>query len=147
MSKLSRQFCRRLAALAHFCCGYYQTQEVVSGVPLTIEHIIPLAKGGADAEENLWLSCRLCNKAKGVLLEGADSETNQITPLFNPCTQRWGEHFAWDETGTRIIGQTATGRVTVTALSLNSNLRARSRAIWVEAGWHPPIIYLSNDLS
>jgi hypothetical protein len=26
----------------------------------------------------------------------------------------------------------------VAALSLNSDLRLKSRAIWVEAGWHPP---------
>lgn len=120
-------------------CGYCLTQEVVSGIPLTIEHILPKAKGGGDEEENLWLSCRLCNEAKGVLTEFGDPETGQITVLFNPRVQRWSEHFAWDQAGTHIIGITAIGRATVAALTLNTELRTLARALWVEAGWHPPI--------
>jgi hypothetical protein len=129
---------QRIAEQAHHRCGYCLTQEVVSGVPLTLEHIIPKAKGGQDAEENLWLSCRLCNEAKGALTEAIDPETGVTVPLFNPRTQVWAEHFAWSEDSTRIIGQTPMGRATVVALSLNNELRVRARAIWVEAGWHPP---------
>jgi len=51
--------------------------ESVSGIPLTLEHLIPQAKGGSDDEENLWLSCRLCNEAKGILTEIFDSSTNE----------------------------------------------------------------------
>ena len=129
---------QRIAEQAHHRCGYCQTQEVISGIPLTLEHIVPKAKGGQDAEENLWLSCRLCNEAKSVSTEAIDPETGVTVPLFNPRTQTWPEHFTWSEDGTRIIGQTPTGRATVAALSLNSELRVRARAIWVEAGWHPP---------
>jgi len=129
---------QRIAGQAHHRCGYCLTQEVVSGIPLTLEHIIPKAKGGREVEENLWLSCRLCNEAKGVLTEASDPETGITVPLFNPRTQAWAEHFTWSEDGTRIIGQTPTGRATAVALSLNSELRVRARAIWVEVGWHPP---------
>jgi hypothetical protein len=129
---------QRIAEQAHHRCGYCLTQEVVSGIPLTLEHIIPKVGGGQDVEENLWLSCRLCNEAKGVLTEAIDPETGVTVPLFNPRTQAWAEHFTWSEDGIRIIGQTPTGRATVVALSLNSELRVRARAIWVEAGWHPP---------
>jgi 5-methylcytosine-specific restriction endonuclease McrA len=42
-------------------CGYCQSsQKYVLGI-LEIEHIIPKIAGGNDEEENLWLSCRLCN--------------------------------------------------------------------------------------
>jgi len=44
---------RRIAEQANFQCGYCRTQERVSGVPLTLEHIIPKAKSGSDTEENL----------------------------------------------------------------------------------------------
>jgi 5-methylcytosine-specific restriction endonuclease McrA len=31
----------------------------------TIDHVVPLSKGGADAEENWVLSCFSCNNQKG----------------------------------------------------------------------------------
>lgn len=129
---------QRVAERARHRCGFCLTQEVVSGIPLTLEHILPRAKGGKDRESNLWLSCRLCNEAKGILTEAIDPQTGTVAPLFNPRTEAWSEHFHWSEDGTHIIGQTPTGRATVAALSLNSELRLRARAIWVEAGWHPP---------
>ena len=128
----------QVAAQAQHRCGYCLTQEVVSGVPLTLEHIIPRALGGSDTEENLWLSCRLCNEAKGVQTQATDSDTESVVPLFNPHTDQWGEHFDWSEDSTMILGRTATGRATIAVLSLNSELRIRSRALWVEAGYHPP---------
>lgn len=129
---------RRIAKQARHRCGYCQTQEIVSGVPLTLEHILPKSSGGQSVEENLWLSCRLCNEAKGISTEAADPESGKLVPLFNPRTQAWTDHFAWSENGTIIVGKTPVGRATVEALSLNSELRVRARAIWVEAGWHPP---------
>lgn len=129
---------QRVAEQARYRCSYCLTQEVVSGVPLTVEHIVPQAKGGQTTEENLWLSCRLCNEAKGVLTEAFDPESNATVPLFNPRTQVWAEHFTWSDDGAQVIGKTPPGRATVVALSLNSELHMRARAIWVEAGWHPP---------
>lgn len=135
---VSAQVRQRVAAQARYRCGYCQTQEVVSGVPLTLEHLTPKARGGQDDEENLWLSCRLCNEAKGVLTEAADLQTGVSVPLYNPRTQTWTEHFAWEEQSTRLIGLTAVGRATIQALSLNDELRVRARAIWAQAGYHPP---------
>lgn len=129
---------QQVAEQARYCCGYCLTQERISGIPLTIEHLLPKAKGGQDNLENLWLSCRLCNEAKGVLTEVLDPESGLLVSLFNPRSQSWTEHFAWDATGIQIIGQTDIGRATVMALNLNSEFRLRTRAIWVEAGWHPP---------
>lgn len=138
MSYTTRKVRPHIAIQAKHMCGYCQLQEVVSGIPLTIEHIIPIARGGTDDEDNLWLSCGLCNGKKGTIVTVIDSKTNQETPLFNPRFQIWKDHFLWDETGTKLIAQSAIGRVTIKALSLNSDLRVRSRSFWVKAGWHPP---------
>jgi hypothetical protein len=135
---IPRERRRRIAEEAQYRCGYCQTQEVVSGIPLTIEHITPKAKGGNDDNENLWLSCRLCNEKKGMLLEASDPDTGETVPLFNPRTQTWPDHFTWSEDGSRIIPKTAIGRATVDVLSLNDELRVRARAIWLKAGYHPP---------
>jgi hypothetical protein len=127
-----------IAAAAQHRCGYCQTQEVLSGVPLTLEHIQPTVHGGTDQEDNLWLSCRLCNEAKGVQSQAIDPESGQASALFNPRTQQWPEHFVWSEDGTMIMGLTPIGRATLTALDLNSEFRVRSRALWVELEKHPP---------
>ena len=130
MSASARQLRQRIAVQARHRCGYCLTLEVVSGIPLTLEHIIPKSRGGQDTEDNLWLSCRLCNEAKGVLTEALDPQTGTFTSLFNPRLQSWTDYFAWSGDSTHIIGQTAIGRTTVKALSLNnSELRVRARAI------------------
>lgn len=129
---------QRIGQQAGQRCGYCQTQERISGIPLTIEHILPRSLGGANEEDNLWLSCRLCNEAKGVLVEAVDPASGEVTALFNPRTQAWHDHFAWSAGGDEILGLTSTGRATIAALSLNSDFRVRSRRLWVEAGYHPP---------
>ena len=56
---------------------------------------------------------------KGTQTDALDPETGQRVPLFDPRRQRWSEHFAWSEDGTRVLGQTPCGRATVLALQLN----------------------------
>lgn len=138
MSLSPQEWREQLAKKANYRCGYCQTQEVVSGVHLTLEHIVPQSKGGQTIEPNLWLSCRLCNESKGVLTEYHDLESGTLVPLFNPNSQKWSDHFAWNESSTLIVGLTPIGRATIGALDLNNEFRVRSRAIWVEVGWHPP---------
>lgn len=89
----ARALHQHIAEQARYRCGYCLTQEVVSGVPLTMEHIVPKVKGGQTVEENLWLSCRLCNEAKGILIEAVDPDSGAAVPLFNPRTQVWVDHF------------------------------------------------------
>jgi len=106
---------------------------------LEIEHIIPIAAGGTDDEENLWLSCRLCNNAKGAKTHGYDINTRWRVRLFNPRRQKWCRHFRWSHDGTQIIGITPCGRATVSALNLNNEIARVVRGNWVTAGWHPPV--------
>lgn len=138
MSTVSQVTRERIVRQAQWRCGYCLTQERVSGVPLTVEHLIPRAKGGNEDDKNLWMSCRLCNEAKGILTEAPDPETGEIVLLFNPRTQTWEKHFEWSENHTQIIGITSMGRATVQALALNTAFRVRARALWVEVGLHPP---------
>lgn len=128
----------RVADQARHRCGYCQTQEEVVGMPLEIEHIIPLAAGGDSNEENLWLACPRCNLHKADRSHAPDPQTGESVSLFDPRRQRWEEHFAWDQGGLMISGRTATGRATVAALQLNNAFVVRSRRVWTGWGWHPP---------
>jgi hypothetical protein len=106
---------------------------------LEIEHILPRAQGGSDAESNLWIACPLCNRHKGDKTTGVDPVSGQPVPLFNPRTQLWHEHFRWDDAGIRIVGLTPIGRATVVVLHLDDDPDALVvRQYWVMAGWHPP---------
>ena len=62
---ISAEIRRRVAEAARHRCGYCQTQQIVVGIPLHIEHIIPLAANGTSDESNLWLACSVCNNYKG----------------------------------------------------------------------------------
>ncbi len=130
----------RVRAEAGECCGYcLSPQRLVLGW-LEIEHIVPSARGGSDEEDNLWLACRLCNNYKGTQTETLDPVTNKRVALFNPRRQRWSDHFAWSEDGTRVLGRTVCGRATVLALQLNNWIAVMVRTQWVAAGWHPPAV-------
>ncbi|MGE0128880.1 MAG: HNH endonuclease [Blastocatellales bacterium] len=130
----------RVRASARQRCGYCLAQQRYTLHVLEIEHIIAKAKGGSDDESNLWLACRLCNNGKGVQTHARDPLTGRRVKLFNPRTQSWRRHFNWSENGIEIIGRTAIGRATVTALNLNNEIALVVRRNWVRAGWHPPAL-------
>ncbi len=94
--------------------------------PFHAEHIVPRQHGGTDEEANLALACHHCNLHKGPNLTGIDTATDQITPLFNPRTQVWNEHFAWS--GVNIIGRTPVGRATVAVLAMNAARQLQLRS-------------------
>jgi hypothetical protein len=98
----------------------------------------PLAKGGADTEDNLCLACKLCNQYKWTKTDGIDPLTGEPARLFHPRQQQWTDHFAWSVNGEEIVGLTACGRVTVVELRLNNELTVIVRRNWVRVGWHPP---------
>jgi hypothetical protein len=128
----------RVRAAAANRCGYCRTAQAYVPWPLEIDHIIPRAHGGSDAEDNLWLACRGCNLFKGQQTHGRDPLTGRRVRLFHPRRQRWRRHFQWSLDGTMIVGRTATGRATVVALSLNNLVAVTVRRNWVTAGWRPP---------
>lgn len=119
-------------------CGYCLRSQALIGMPLTIEHLTPLAAGGHTVEENLWLSCHRCNSYKGVQTTALDPETGQTVALFNPRQDIWTDHFEWNKDGTLILGKTPAGRATGLALQLNNPEIVVTRRLWVSAGWWPP---------
>lgn len=119
-------------------CAYCQTSVENIGQPLTVDHIIPQSQGGETTFENLCLACHRCNQTKAGAIAGRDPLTNDLTALFDPRRDRWNEHFAWDGAGTRIVGLTAIGRVTIVMLAMNDETIVSARRRWVSVGWHPP---------
>ncbi len=128
----------RVADQAKHRCGYCLIQEAVVGMPLEIEHIIPLAAEGGSEEDNLWLACPRCNLYKADRRYASDPQTGALVPLFDPRRQRWEDHFVWEQEGLVIAGLTPTGRATAIALQLNNAFVVRSRRVWITWGWHPP---------
>lgn len=131
---LRQKIRQRAGNRCEYCLSH---QDYIMG-RLQIDHIQPLAKGGLDTEDNLCLSCELCNQYKWVQTVSVDPQSGETVSLFNPRQQEWREHFTWSTEGTEIIGLTACGRATVSALRLNNNLAVVVRKNWVKAGWHPP---------
>ena len=120
-------------------CEYCQTQELIIGMPLEVEHIVPEVAGGHSNEDNLCLACPRCNRYKHVLIEAVDEATKALVSLFNPRQHRWQDHFTWQQDGLYIVGLTPIGRATVTALQMNNAFVVRARRIWIQTGWHPPL--------
>lgn len=136
-SYISAKLRERVRAHAQHRCGYCLTPEVLIGMAMEIDHIIPLSLGGKTEESNLWLACPDCNRYKGSQVVGVDPVTLELVPLFNPREQAWVEHFVWSLSGEYIVGLTPIGRATVSALKLNRPLLVEARRFWIRAGRHP----------
>lgn len=135
---IPRTLREKVAADAGLRCGYCQTPQLFTAMPMHVEHIVPLAAGGASTEDNLWLACPLCNGYKGTQTHAIDPDTGERTALFHPRQQSWAVHFRWSSDGALIEGLTPSGRATITALKLNNEHMVRARRRWVAVGWHPP---------
>jgi hypothetical protein len=104
----------------------------------SIEHVVPLARGGPSTEDNLALSCQGCNNRKYTRTTGVDPVSGAVVVLFHPRSERWREHFAWNDDATLIVGLTPSGRATVEALQLNRDGLVTLRRLLYVAGQHPP---------
>jgi hypothetical protein len=119
-------------------CQYCHASEQWQYVSFTVDHVIPIAKNGANSIDYLALACFHCNRQKSDKIQALDNQSLSEVPLFNPRTDSWQEHFIWSTDTLSIIGLTATGRATVAVLKFNRariiNIRAADR----EIGRHPP---------
>lgn len=109
------------------CCEYCLISEALSFAAHQIDHIIAEKHGGQTAEENLALSCAICNKYKGSDIASVDNETGEIVPLFNPRKDVWSEHFKI-ENGI-FIGLTPNARASIRLLQINNLARIEERKI------------------
>jgi hypothetical protein len=131
---------RLVAGRAGFRCEYCLTPAGITPSPFSAEHILPRSKGGAPTSENLAFSCQGCNGHKAAKTAGLDPATRTPVPLFHPRQQNWNDHFGWTADGTRIEGQTSTGRATVLALQLNRTGLQNLRRLMVLADIHPTLL-------
>jgi hypothetical protein len=99
--------------------------ELAFLLPHEVDHVIAEKHGGETAEGNLALTCWRCNRHKGTDLASFDPQSGDLTPLFNPRTQRWREHFALSSTA--LEGLTDVGRTTIRLLQLNAPERLAER--------------------
>jgi hypothetical protein len=111
----------------------------VIGPLLEIDHLVPEARGGTNAEDNLWLACPICNSHKADRIEAVDPMTGETVPLFNPRQNVWTDHFEWIEDGATLRGRSPIGRATVDALDMNDETVVAARRLWIVVGWHPPM--------
>jgi hypothetical protein len=128
---------RLRAKLSELFCAYCHSPEWLLGIPLELDHIIPIAAGGRTILANLCLCCRACNGHKSDKIKAHDPKTGRLVNLFHPQRQKWSDHFAWSDDGARLIGLTATGRATIEALQMNDELIVNLRSLWKTFGLHP----------
>lgn len=114
-------------------CGISQVGQVAT---FHIDHIVPSVAGGATSADNLALACVSCSLRKGSRQRIVDPVTGQEVKVFHPRQQSWKEHFSWN--GVEVVGITATGRATVSALDLNRPTMSAIRAEEELLGRHPP---------
>ena len=138
MSWISEKLCDKIRLTANNRCGYCQSSQHLIPIPFEIDHILPTSKGGTDVEENLWLSCSVCNSFKHAKTYAPDPQTKTEISIFNPRSQVWSEHFEFIENNSEIRGTTPHGRATVIALKLNNSRAVKMRKLWVSVGWFPP---------
>jgi HNH endonuclease len=127
-----------IAQRAQGCCEYCISQADFSPDPFSIEHIVPIVKGGTDNLDNLALSCQGCNNRKYVSTEGIDPVTGNTAPLYHPRQHQWSDHFLWNENFTRMIGITPIGRATIERLNLNRVGVVNLREVLSQINRHPP---------
>jgi hypothetical protein len=127
-----------VAERAQYCCEYCYAQERYSPDPFSVEHVIPLSKGGSHESTNLAFSCQGCNNRKYNSTEAMDPITQVWAQIYHPRQSAWSNHFVWNEDFTLVLGITQIGRATVEKLQLNRLGLVNLRKILYASDEHPP---------
>ena len=129
---LRRLVIRRAGNACEYCGLSQQGQEAT----FHIDHVIPQVANGETHAENLALACVSRSLRKAARQTAVDPHRGVPVPLYNPRRDDWQAHFQWE--GVTLSGLTATGRATITALSMNRPLILAIRQEEVALGRHPP---------
>ena len=136
MSKtyISASLRRTVSDRAQKCCEYCLIPEILALASYQVDHVIAEKHGGATTEENLALSCPLCNQAKGSDIASVDPETGETVRLYHPRQDNWADHFYLENLSGAILPLTAIGRVTTQLLRINLTASLSTRQILAQAG-------------
>ena len=93
MSHIGADLRREVTRRAANCCVYCLLNQDAVFFRFEIDHIIAEKHRGTSTSHNLCLSCPDCNAYKGSDIGSIDPVTGELTPLFNPRTQVWSDHF------------------------------------------------------
>jgi hypothetical protein len=127
----------QVALRAGHRCEYCHAPEAVFNLPLEVEHIVPVARGGEDSIANWALACRSCNLHKSAHVSGNDPEGDAVVRLFHPREDQWEDHFQVALESGRIVGRSPIGRATVVRLEINSAAQVVARQQWLRLGLFP----------
>ena len=127
----------QVALRAGHRCEYCHAPEAVFNLPLEVEHIMPIARGGEDTAANWALACRACNLYKATHVSGHDPVHDAVIHLFHPREDRWEDHFQVAPESGEIVGRTPVGRATVVRLRLNQEAQVTARRQWMRLGLFP----------
>ena len=118
-SYISAKIRKIVSDRAQNCCEYCLIPESLTLVSHQVDHVIAEKHGGKTIEENLALSCSLCNQAKGSDIASIDAETGEVIRLYHPRQDQWQENFQIEESSGVIYPLTAIGQVTIQLLKIN----------------------------
>jgi 5-methylcytosine-specific restriction endonuclease McrA len=127
----------QVALQAGHRCEYCHASEAVFNLPLEVEHIVPVARGGKDTMTNWALPYRACNFYKAALIRGRDPDSDAVVRLFHPREDQWENHFQVAPESGEIVGRTPIGRATVARLGINSAAQVAARQQWIRLGLFP----------
>ncbi|MBI1927939.1 HNH endonuclease [Candidatus Poribacteria bacterium] len=136
--KIPTEIQNEVRRLANDLCEYCHASEKLQYVRFTVDHVIPLGKGGMDTLDNLALACFDCNRRKSDKFTALDPVTGEEVLLFNPRLDSWNTHFIWSADGLFIVGLTPMGRATIEVLQFNRERVLNIRAPDVAVERHPP---------
>ena len=136
MSNVSPSLRADVAKRAGERCEYCGLAQVGQEAAFHVDHVVPISENGPTTADNLALACVSCSLRKWAKLTAPDPESAAEVPLFNPRSQKWSDHFRWDEV--IVVPLTSTGRATVAGLAMNRPLIVDIRREEIARGRHPP---------
>jgi hypothetical protein len=138
---LPRVLVNQVRERANFACEYCGVAEAHAGGELTVDHYLPVAKGGDDSPDNLVYCCSRCNSYKAVYWP----QTTDEAALWNPRADPRTEHFVLLTDGS-LFPLSETGTFTIARLRLNRPQLVEHRVSLASARSHTQIAAESREL-
>jgi hypothetical protein len=136
---INQKLRQRVVDRADGLCEYCLIREDDTFFGCEIDHIISEKHGGATSEENLAYASLFCNRLKGSDTSSLLPGTNQLIRFFNPRTDLWSEHFAFDPDSLHIVTRTSIGEATARIFGFNQMDRLTERHALAVLGRYPRI--------